>query len=123
MSVASADEITKALTALQASARGVNAVLLASTEGRLLGSTIASGTERVQLSAISAAALAIAGKGVRDLHLGDLAQVTIRGKAGAILLFSLGQKAVLSLVLADGVSPEPVIEAGRSALRNLESMM
>lgn len=75
------------------------------------------------MSAIFAAALAIAGKGARDMHLGNLTQVHIRGQSGSILLLSLGHKAVLSLVLGHDVAPEPVLEAGKGALRQLESLL
>jgi len=123
MSVVPADEITRLLTDFQSSTRGVTAALLASTQGRLHGSTLPSGPARLHLTAISAAALAIAGKGARDLQLGQLGQVHILGASGSILLLNLGEKAVLSLVLADGVAAGPVLEAGKRVFQQLESLI
>jgi len=123
MSVVATEEITKALTALQSLLRGVNAVLLASSEGRVHGSTLPSGPERLHFSAISAATLAIAGKGTRDMQLGELTQVVIRARSGSIVLLGLGHKAVLSLVLGDNVAPEPVLEAAKGALSKLEALI
>jgi hypothetical protein len=74
--------------------------------------------EKVQLGAISAASLAIASKGIGDLQLGTLGQIHIMGDGGSILLLRVGGRAVLTLVVEQGVEiPSILAEARKTASR------
>jgi predicted regulator of Ras-like GTPase activity (Roadblock/LC7/MglB family) len=101
MANAAENDLVSALEALKAGNRRIRSVFLSSTQGRFLGSTSLSGTEKVQMAGVSAASIAIASKSVSDLHLGALGQVRIMADGGSILLLSVGARAILT-VLVDG---------------------
>ena len=112
------EELDGVLTSLKSQGHGIRAAFLASSQGSFLGSTAISGMEKVQLGAISAASLAIASKGIGDLQLGTLGQIHIMGDAGSILLLRVGGRAVLTLVVEQGVElPSILAEARKTATR------
>lgn len=94
---------------------GVRTAFLATVQGAFLASTHASGLEKAQLGAISAAALAIATKGVSDLQLGQLAIIHILGEAGSILVARVAGKAVLALVAEPASDLGALLVATKSA--------
>jgi uncharacterized protein len=112
------DDLGGLLATLQSEGHGVRAAFLATTQGLFLGSTQITGMEKVQLGAISAASVAIGSKGVGDLQLGQLGQITISGDAGSIVLMRVGSTAVMTLVVEPGVELTSLIsEARRTAAR------
>ena len=65
---------------------------------------------------ISAASVAIGSKGVGDLQLGQLGQITIVGDGGSIVLMKVGTTAVMTLVVEPGVELTSLLsEARRTA--------
>lgn len=118
MSPKPAEDMDGLLATLQAKGKGVRTAFLATTQGSFLGSTQITGMEKVQLGAISAASVAIGSKGVGDLRLGQLGQITIVGDGGSIVLMRVGSKAVMTLVVEPGVELTALLsEAQRTAAR------
>lgn len=115
--------LTDALRALQGVSPGVSAVVLSSVEGRILASTSLTGMEKVQISAVSAASLAIAGKGTRDLQLGDLKLVHIKGEHGSIVLVGVGRKALLTLIITGEINMDSVLWEARRTAARLETII
>ena len=113
MSIGSADEVSKELRSLQAASPGISAAFLSGVDGKILGSTAITGMEKVQLSAISAASLAIAKKATGNLQLGELKQVHIEGDTGSVVLLTVGTEAILSLVVGKQTALEPVLMEAR----------
>ena len=103
----SQDEVLQLLMTLKTP--GVKSVALTTLEGRSLGSTVTESGPRFKLGALSAAAIAIATKTSGELALGGLDQVTILGTTGALLLGSVGQKALLSVVADKAADFTPLI--------------
>jgi uncharacterized protein len=118
MSATRSDDMGELLATLQSQGHGVRAAFLATTQGSFLGSTQITGMEKVQLGAISAASVAIGSKGVGDLQLGQLGQITIVGDGGSIVLMRVGPRAVMTLVVEPGVELTSLLsEARRTAAR------
>jgi predicted regulator of Ras-like GTPase activity (Roadblock/LC7/MglB family) len=116
-------EVDKALLNLTTSVSGVKAALLVSSEGAILGSSQSVPVERMRLSGVSAASVAIARKAARDLNLGDFERSQVKCKGGSILLTTLGAKAVLALVVGPTANPDVVLSTAQGALRQLETLL
>ncbi|HEY6327912.1 MAG TPA: hypothetical protein VI756_01145, partial [Blastocatellia bacterium] len=69
--------ILQILNDLQSQNSHIRAVSFTSTEGRIQESTLPKLLEKMKVSAVSAAAMAIARKGAADLALGTVDQVHI----------------------------------------------
>jgi len=117
------EDLITALRAVQAASPGVSAVVLSSVEGRILGSTALTGLEKLRISAVSAASLAIARKGMRELQLGDVRRVHIKGDSGSILLVGVGQTALLTLVIAGEVDMDRLLWDIRKTTERLEALV
>lgn len=119
----STDEISRSLIGLQTATSGIKSALLVGTDGSILGSSMASPTERAQLSGVSAAAFAVARKAAKNLSLGDLERVHMRCRSGSVLLVNIGEKAILAMALADGLSPDQALAAARTAIQQIQSRL
>jgi predicted regulator of Ras-like GTPase activity (Roadblock/LC7/MglB family) len=123
MSSPVASDLVGALEGLKASSLGVRSVFLASSQGRFLGSTQLTGSEKVQMAAVSAASIAIANKSVSDLHIGHLAQVHIVADDGSILMLNVGARAILSVLLDGSVKIESILPEVRRAADRLQRLV
>lgn len=119
----STDDVNKALAGLQAAISGVKSALLVSSDGSVLGSTSSAAIERAQLSGVSAASFAIGRKAARNMNLGDLNRVHMRCQSGSVLLVTVGERAILALVLTDGTAPDALLVSARNALHQIESLL
>ena len=119
----SPEEMGKILAGLHSASPAVRAALLVGTDGTLLGSHGTTPTERAQLSAVSAAAVAIGRKAARNMSLGDLERIHLHGSSGSILLVSVGEKAILVMVHSNEEAPDAVLAATRSVLHNIEGLV
>jgi predicted regulator of Ras-like GTPase activity (Roadblock/LC7/MglB family) len=115
------DALSDILKELQASQPGVRAAFLTTVQGNFLASTQISGMERIQLGGISAAALAIGAKGISDLQLGQFQQIHIVGDAGSIVILRVGMKAVLTLVVDEGIAVRAVLKEAMKAVPRLDA--
>ena len=120
MNIASADDVSKELKSLQAASPAISVAFLSGVDGKILGSTTTSGMEKVQLSAISAASLAIAKKATGNLQLGELKQVHIEGDTGSVVLLTVGTQAILSLVVGKQAALEPVMQEARKSRQRFQ---
>lgn len=119
MATPAAEDIDGILGCIQANLCGVSGVFLSGVDGRCMGGRV-SGVERVQLSAISAASMAMGKKAADDLQLGDLQQIVINGGRGSIVLLRVGNRAVLTLVLSGTATVDSVLHEARRAVTQLE---
>jgi predicted regulator of Ras-like GTPase activity (Roadblock/LC7/MglB family) len=117
------NDVIGALEGLKASSLGVRSVFLSSSQGRFLGSTQLTGTEKVQMAAVSAASIAIANKSVLDLHLGHLGQIHIVADDGSMLLLNVGAKAILSVLLDGTVEIDTILPEVRRAADRLRRLV
>lgn len=83
---------------LQASSPDVEASAVVSVDGLTIASALPSEVEEDRVSAMSAAMLSLGERIATELGRGSLDQVYIRGKSGFVVLMSVGDEAVLTVL-------------------------
>ena len=86
------------LRALQATAPGIEASAVVSVDGLIMASALPAEVEEDRVSAMSAAMLSIGERIAGELGRGTLQQVYIRGENGYVILSSIGEEAVLTVM-------------------------
>ncbi|NIS79185.1 MAG: hypothetical protein GTO14_02950 [Anaerolineales bacterium] len=86
---------------LQASSPDVEASAVVSVDGLTIASALPSNVEEDRVSAMSAAMLSLGERIAGELGRGSLDQVYIRGKNGFVVLMSVGEEAVLTVLARD----------------------
>lgn len=83
---------------LQASSPDVEASAVVSVDGLTIASALPQGVEEDRVSAMSAAMLSLGERIASELGRGDLEQVYIKGGQGYVVLMSVGEDAVLTVL-------------------------
>lgn len=83
---------------LQAGTPDVEASAVVSVDGLIMASSLPSGVEEDRVSAMSAAMHSLGERISSELGRGVLDQVYIRGDTGYVILMSVGQEAVLTVL-------------------------
>jgi predicted regulator of Ras-like GTPase activity (Roadblock/LC7/MglB family) len=83
---------------LQASSPDVEASAVVSVDGLSIASALPQGVEEDRVSAMSAAMLSLGERIASELGRGTLNQVYIKGESGYVLLASVGEEAVLTIM-------------------------
>lgn len=83
---------------LQASSPDVEASAIVSVDGLSIASALPQSVEEDRVSAMSAAMLSLGERIASELGRGGLEQVYIRGREGYVLLMSVGEEAVLTVM-------------------------
>ncbi len=90
------EQMVNRLRAMQAAAPDIEASAIVSVDGLIMASALPADVEEDRVSAMSAAMLSLGERIASELGRGGLEQVYIRGNAGAIVLTSVGEEAVLT---------------------------
>jgi predicted regulator of Ras-like GTPase activity (Roadblock/LC7/MglB family) len=83
---------------LQASSPDVEASAVVSVDGLTMASALPGNVEEDRVSAMSAAMLSLGERIATELGRGTLDQVYIRGEGGFVILMSVGEEAVLTVL-------------------------
>jgi uncharacterized protein len=86
------------LRELQASSPDTEASAVVSVDGLIIASALPQGVEEDRVSAMSAAMLSLGERIATELGRGTLEQVYIKGQKGYVVLESVGQEAVLTVL-------------------------
>jgi uncharacterized protein len=86
------------LRKLQASSPDTEASAVVSVDGLTIASALPQGVEEDRVSAMSAAMLSLGERIANELGRGSLDQVYIKGQKGYVILMSVGQDAVLTVL-------------------------
>jgi predicted regulator of Ras-like GTPase activity (Roadblock/LC7/MglB family) len=89
------------LRELQASSPDIEASAIVSIDGLSMASALPQSIEEDRVSAMSAAMLSLGDRIAKELNLGALDQVYIRGKDGYVVLMAVGVEAVLTALARD----------------------
>lgn len=100
-SLSRVDQLTNSLYELQASTADIEASVLVSVDGLVIASALPSDATADRVAAMSAAMLSLGERIAMELGRGALEQVYVKGDQGYVILMSVGQEAVLT-VLAHG---------------------
>jgi predicted regulator of Ras-like GTPase activity (Roadblock/LC7/MglB family) len=83
---------------LQVSSPDIEASAVVSVDGLTMASSLPADVEEDRVSAMSAAMLSLGERIASELGRGDLDQVYIRGVGGFVILMSVGEEAVLTVL-------------------------
>jgi len=92
------DLLLERLRELQASTGDVEAAAIVSVDGLSMASFLPPGIEEDRVSAMSAAMLSLGERIATELSRGTLEQVVVRGTNGLVILTSVGEEAVLTVL-------------------------
>jgi len=92
------DQMGDRLRDLQASSGDIQGSAVVSVDGLIMASLLPAGVEEDRVSAMSAAMLSLGERIAGELGRGSLDQVFIHGKSGYVVLMSVGQEAVLTVL-------------------------
>jgi predicted regulator of Ras-like GTPase activity (Roadblock/LC7/MglB family) len=76
----------------------VEASALVSVDGLIIASALPAGVEEDRVSAMSAAMLSLGDRIASELGRGTLSQVYVKGDQGYVILMSVGEEAVLTVL-------------------------
>lgn len=96
MAKSRSDQMVERLRNMQAAAPDIEASAVVSVDGLIMASALQQGVEEDRVSAMSAAMLSLGERISTELGRAGLEQVYIKGNAGAIVLTSIGDEAVLT---------------------------
>lgn len=91
-------QMVEELKKLQISSPDIQASAVVSIDGLIIASALPGSIEEDRVSAMSAAMLSLGERISIELRRGDLDQVYIRGDNGYVMLTSVGQDAVLTVM-------------------------
>lgn len=86
------------LRELQATSPDIEASAVVSVDGLTIASALPQGVEEDRVSAMSAAMLSLGERISNELGRGGLQQVYIKGESGFVVLMSIGDEAVLTVL-------------------------
>jgi predicted regulator of Ras-like GTPase activity (Roadblock/LC7/MglB family) len=96
MAKSRSEQLVDRLRSMQASAPDIEASAIVSVDGLIMASALPQDVEEDRVSAMSAAMLSLGERISGELGRAGLEQVYIKGSAGAIVLTSIGEEAVLT---------------------------
>jgi len=115
--------LTEALYTLQRSAGGIQASAIVSVDGLIIASALPSNTGEDRVAAMSAAMLSLGERIAMELSRGEPEQVYVKGNNGYVLLMSVGQEAVLTVLAGTGAKLGLVFLEMRRAVSSLEGLI
>jgi predicted regulator of Ras-like GTPase activity (Roadblock/LC7/MglB family) len=102
MAKSRAELMVDRLRELQTSSSDIQASAVVSVDGLIMASALPANVEEDRVSAMSAAMISLGERIAGELGRGLLNQVYIKGKQGYVLLMSVGEDAVLTVLARDG---------------------
>ncbi|MGD1993245.1 MAG: roadblock/LC7 domain-containing protein [Anaerolineae bacterium] len=123
MSKSRTELMIERLRSLQVDTPDVEASALVSLDGLVIASSLPSGVEEDRVSAMSAAMLSLGERIASELGRGLLSQVYVKGSGGYVVLTSVGQEAVLTVLARQGAKLGLVFLEMRRAAQSLETLL
>ncbi len=117
------DLMVERLRDLQANTPDVEASAVVSVDGLIIASSLPAGVEEDRVSAMSAAMLSLGERISGELGRGLLDEVYIHGNDGYVLLTSVGQEAVLTVLAREQAKLGLVMLEMRRASEDLEELV
>ena len=113
------DLMVSRLREMQAASPEIEASAVVSVDGLIMASALPAEAEEDRVSAMSAAMLSLGERIANELGRENLDQVYIRGKAGYVILSSVGEEAVLTALAREGAKLGLVFLEMRRAAEDL----
>ena len=117
------EQMVGKLRDLQLSSTDIEASAIVSVDGLIMASSLPAGIEEDRVSAMSAAMLSLGERIAGELGRGYLDQVFIRGENGYVILMSVGEEAVLTVLTRKDTKLGLVFLDMRRAVEDLEKIV
>jgi predicted regulator of Ras-like GTPase activity (Roadblock/LC7/MglB family) len=111
------------LRELQASSPDIEASAVVSVDGLSIASALPQGVEEDRVSAMSAAMLSLGERIATELGRGSLEQVYIKGQKGYVVLMSVGEEAVLTVMAREQAKLGLILLDMRRAAEDLAKLI
>jgi len=116
-------QMVERLRDLQASSPDIQASAIVSVDGLSIASALPQEVEEDRVSAMSAAMLSLGERIATELGRGVLEQVYIKGENGYVLLMSVGEEAVLTVMARKEAKLGLILLDMRRATEDLEKLI
>ena len=123
MAKSRAELMVDRLRELQASTADIEASAIVSVDGLIMASALPANVEEDRVSAMSAAMLSLGERIAGELGRGLLNEVYIKGKQGYVLLTSVGEDAVLTVLAREGAKLGLIFLDMRRAVEDLVAVL
>ncbi|MEA3350458.1 MAG: roadblock/LC7 domain-containing protein [Chloroflexota bacterium] len=117
------DQMVDRLREMQAASPEIEASAIVSVDGLIMASALPRNVEEDRISAMSAAMLSLGERIAIELGRGMLDQVYIRGNQGYVILTSVGEEAVLSILTGKDAKLGLIFLEMRRAAEDLERIV
>ena len=117
------EQMVGKLRDLQLSSTDIEASAIVSVDGLIMASSLPAGIEEDRVSAMSAAMLSLGERIAGELGRGYLDQVFIRGENGYVILMSVGEEAVLTVLARKETKLGLIFLDMRRAVEDLEKIV
>jgi len=111
------------LREMQVSSPDIEASAIVSVDGLSIASALPQEIEEDRVSAMSAAMLSLGERIATELGRGDLEQVHIKGENGFVVLMSIGEEAVLTVLASEKAKLGLIFLDMRRAVEDLEKLI
>lgn len=117
------EQLVERLRDLQVSSPDVEAAAIVSVDGLSIASSLPSNIEEDRVSAMSAAMLSLGERISTELRRGALEQVYVKGEHGYVILSSIGEDAVLTVLAREGAKLGLIFLDMSRAVKELEKLL
>ena len=117
------EQMVERLRDLQAGSGDFEGSAVVSVDGLIMASSLPAGVEEDRVSAMSAAMLSLGERIASELGRGQLDQVYIHGSNGYVILMSVGQDAVLTVLAREQAKLGLIMLDMRRAASDLERLI
>lgn len=117
------EQMIERLRDLQVSSPSVEAAAVVSVDGLSMASSMPAEVEEDRVAAMSAAMLSLGERIASELGRGTLDQVYIKGEKGFVILMSVGDEAVLTVLAREDAKLGLVFLDMRRAVEDLEKLV
>ena len=111
------------LNQMQASSPDIEASAVVSVDGLTIASALPHGVEEDRVSAMSAAMLSLGDRIAGELGRGTLKQIYIKGDQGSVMLMSVGNDAVLTVMAREQAKLGLILLDIRRAAEDLSKLI
>lgn len=116
-------QLVERLRSFQASSPDVEASAIVSVDGLSIASALPQGVEEDRVSAMSAAMLSLGERIASELGRGVVEQVYVKGSQGFVILMSIGEEAVLTVLARENAKLGLVFLDMRRAVEDLAKLI
>ncbi|WP_119069414.1 roadblock/LC7 domain-containing protein [Aggregatilinea lenta] len=117
------EQLVERLRDLQVSSPDVEAAAIVSVDGLSIASSLPGNIEEDRVSAMSAAMLSLGERISTELRRGSLEQVYVKGERGYVILSSIGEDAVLTVLAREHAKLGLIFLDMSRAVKELEKLL